>query len=67
MSKYNALWQYLQKSGRPQLSLTFAEVEKIAGVPLDHSFLSSKKELLEYGYAVQKISLKTQTVLFVKS
>ena len=67
MSKYTALWQYLQKSGRPQLSLTFAEVEKIAGVPLDHSFLSSKKELLEYGYAVQKISLKTQTVLFVKS
>lgn len=35
MSKYNALWQYLQNSGRPQLSLTFAEVEKIAGVPLD--------------------------------
>lgn len=67
MSKYNALWQYLQNSGRPQLSLTFAEVEKIAGVPLDHSFLSSKKELPEYGYAVQKISLKAQTVLFVKS
>ena len=62
MSKYGALWQYLQDSGKPQLTLTFTEVEKIAGMPLDHSFLRYKKELTAYGYEVQKISMKAQTV-----
>lgn len=64
MSKYSALWQYLKNSGKPQLTLTFAEVEKIAGTPLDHSFLRYKKELTAYGYEVQKISMKAQTVAF---
>ena len=51
MSKYNALWEYVQK---------------IAGVPIDHSFLKYKKELAEYGWQVGKISMKEQTVLFHK-
>lgn len=46
--------------------LTFDEVEKIAGVPLDHSFLNYKKELSGYGYEVGKISIKAQTVSFTK-
>ena len=66
MSKYSALWEYIQACGKPQLTLTFEETEQIAGVPLDHSFLKYKKELPEYGYEVQKISMKAQTVLFVK-
>ena len=49
-----------------RLTLTFEETEHIAGVPLDHSFLKYKKELLAYGYEVKKISMKAQTVLFVK-
>lgn len=67
MSKYNKLWEYIKKSGAPQLTLTFDKIGEIAGVPLDHSFLKYKKELLTYGYEVKKISMKTQTVLFVKS
>lgn len=66
MSKYHALWVYLRESGKPQLVLTFDEIGKIAGVPLDHSFLKYKKELLLYGYQVQKISMKSQTVMFAR-
>ena len=62
MSKYDALWAHIQKCGQPQLILTFDEIERIAGAPLDHSFLKYKKELLPYGYEVQKISMKAQTV-----
>ncbi len=66
MSKYDALWNYIQKSGKQQLVLTFDEVEKIASVPLDHSFFNYKKELSGYGYEVGKISIKAQTVSFTK-
>ena len=66
MSKYNPLWCYLRESGAAQLTLTFGQIEKIAGAPLDHSFLKYKKELLEYGYEVSKISMKAQTVVFLK-
>lgn len=66
MSKYDALWTYIQKSGRQQLTLTYDEIGQIAGVVLDHSFLRYKKELLSYGYEVSKISMKVQTVLFIK-
>lgn len=66
MSKYNTLWAYIHESGEPQLTLTFEEIGKIAGVPLDHSFLKCKKELCDHGYEVVKISMKAQTVLFAK-
>ena len=36
------------------------------GTPIDHSFLTYKKELIEYGYKVGKISMKEQTVEFIK-
>lgn len=67
MSKYNALWEYIQKSARDSLKLTFEEIQNIAGTPIDHSFLKYKKELLEYGYQVGKISMKEETVIFHKS
>lgn len=44
----------------------YAEIEKIAGLPIDHSFLTYKKELIEYGYKVGKISMKEQKVMFEK-
>ena len=50
MSKYDALWRYLQTSGQTQLTLTFDEIGRIAGLPLDHAFLRYKKELLPYGF-----------------
>ena len=66
MSKYDALWAYIQGRSESKLILSFADVEQIAGTPLDHSFLKYKKELAQYGYAAGKISMKTQTVLFIK-
>jgi hypothetical protein len=66
MSKYNALWEYIQKEGSPSMKLSFAEIHNIAGIEIDHSFLNYKKELMQYGYQVGKISLKEKTVTFIK-
>jgi len=46
--------------------MTFEQIQQIAGIPIDHSFLKYKKELTEYGYKVEKISMKGQTVIFSK-
>lgn len=67
MSKYNKLWEYIEKCNTQHLVLTFEEINSIAGVPLDHSFLKYKKELLEYGYKVEKISMKEKKVSFIKN
>lgn len=64
MSKYDLLWKYIQADGRSSFRLTFAEIEQIAGVSLDHSFLTYKKELAEYGYRVGRIARKEQAVVF---
>ena len=66
MSKYNALWEYVQRNGSPSFKLTFDEIKELAGIPIDHSFLNYKRELQEYGYQVGKISLKEQTVIFTR-
>lgn len=66
MSKYDKLWDYVAKQGQPELTLSFDEVGEIAGVPIDHSFLNYKKELLPLGFEVKHISLKNKTVEFIK-
>ncbi|MCR2018300.1 hypothetical protein NSB04_00835 [Blautia pseudococcoides] len=66
MSKYDALWKYVQENGSQSFKLTFDEIAEIAGISIDHSFLKYKKELTEYGYQVGKISMKEQTVIFNK-
>ena len=43
MSKYNALWEYVQKTGSPSMKLSFAEIRDIAGIEIDHSFLNYKR------------------------
>ena len=67
MSKYDALWAYVQEDGSPTLKLTFEQIQEIAGIPIDHSFLKYKKELTDYGYQVEKISMKEQTVIFKRT
>ena len=67
MSKYDALWAYVQEDGNPTLKLTFGQIQEIAGIPIDHSFLKYKKELTDYGYQVGKISMKEQTVIFKRT
>jgi len=64
MSKYTLLWNWIKENGTDRFKLTYAEIERITGFPIDHSFLTYKKELSEYGYRVGKISTKEQTVLF---
>lgn len=66
MSKYTPLWEHIKSLDKDSICLTFSEIENIAGLPIDHSFLTYKKELTEYGHRVVKISLKEQTVLFEK-
>lgn len=66
MSKYNPLWSYIKEQDSQTLLLTFAQIEALCGLPIDHSFLQYKKELLSYGWQVGKISMKQQTVLFKK-
>lgn len=60
MSKYEPLWGYIKKN-EPS-TLTFDEVESICGFPIDHSFLTFKKELEAYGFKIGKISMKEKTV-----
>ena len=64
MSKYSELWKYVSEKDGDELSLSFDEIERIAGVPLDHSFLNYKKELSDYGFKVKKISIKNRLVIF---
>lgn len=67
MSKFDPLWKYVRDNGSRSFKLTFDEIQNIAGTPIDHSFLNYKKELIDYGYEVGKISMKEQTVCFHKT
>lgn len=67
MSKYDKLWDYIAEQPGESLDLSFEEISDIAGVPLDHSFLNYKKELLLRGWQVGKISMKKQTVHFERT
>lgn len=64
MSKYDKLWEYVFGDGRDRFALTFEEIDRISGVPIDHAFLTYEKELAAYGYRVEKISMKAKTVAF---
>lgn len=66
MSKYYALWVWIKEKGTDSFKLTFTEIQQIAGLSIEHSFLKYKKELMDYGYQVEKISMKEQTVVFQK-
>ena len=66
MSKYDGLWKWIAENGQDQFKLTYAQIEELAGVPIDHSFLKFKRELLDYGYQVGKISMQEETVTFEK-
>ncbi|MDO4189748.1 MAG: hypothetical protein Q4E51_00700 [Lachnospiraceae bacterium] len=64
MSKYEPLWKWIAENGKENFKLSYAQIEEILGVPIDHSFLKYKKELIEYGYRVGKISMKEENVTF---
>lgn len=66
MSKYEKLWQYVSNKNLDVLELSFNEINNITNFKLDHSFLTYKKELITFGFAVDKISTKNQTIKFIK-
>lgn len=43
MSKYNVLWEYIQKDGSDFLELIFEQIKNITDIPIDHSFLNISK------------------------
>jgi len=65
-SKYEPLWNYIKDHNKESYKLSFNEIFNILGFNIDHSFLTYKKELTEYGYTVGKISMKEKTVIFNK-
>ena len=66
MSKYEKLWKYLKSDGKMNLKLSFEEIKSILGFDIDHSFLTYKKELVQFGYQVGKISMKEKHITFNK-
>ena len=66
MSKYEPLWKYLKENNKENYKLSYEEIKNILGSEIDHSFLTYKKELKEYGYEVGKISMKEKTIIFNK-
>ena len=63
MSKYDILWQSVRNEGRQSLLRTFEEIQNVAGIPIDHSFGTYKKELTKYVYQFGKLSMKEHTVI----
>lgn len=66
MSKYTPLWQQVQTHSGESFTMTFDEIKQVLGFEIDHSFLTFKKELPAYGWQVGKISIKGQTVAFLR-
>ncbi len=66
MSKYEPLWKYLKVNNKENYKLSYSEIKNILGFDIDHSFLTYKKELKEFGYEVSKISMKEKAVIFNK-
>ncbi len=66
MSKYEPLWKYIKDNNKEKYILSYEEIKMIIGFSIDHSLLTYKNELLEYGYEVKKISLKEKTILITK-
>lgn len=66
MSKYEPLWKYIKENNKDTYKLSYKEIKEILGFEIDHSFLTYKKELKEYGYEVGKISMKEKNVIFDK-
>lgn len=66
MSKYEPLWRYIKDKSKEEYKLSYEEIKNILGFEIDHSFLTYKKELKEYGYVVSKISMKEKVIIFNK-
>lgn len=66
MSKYQPLWEYVCNLNTYPIKLSFDDICAILGFPIDHSFLTYKKETVCYNFCVTKISMKDKSVIFDK-
>lgn len=66
MSKYKLLWDYILRNKKDKYKLSYEEINNILEFDIDHSFLKYKKELLNYGYEVKKISIKEKFIIIEK-
>ena len=66
LSKYEPLGRFLSGDASGRIQFSFERIEEILGFSLDHSFLRYKQEAEQYGYSVEKISLKEKWVRFVR-
>lgn len=66
MSKYDGLWSYLKKNDKDSYVLSYEKIREILGFEIDHSFLTYKRELRDYGYCCVKISMKDKVIYFNK-
>ena len=62
MSKYSPLWQFLKNEGNETYQLSFEEIKEILGFEINHSFFNQNKEAKDFGFEIEKISLKQKTV-----
>lgn len=60
------MWNYIKENKKENYNLTYEDIKNILGFEIDHSFLTYKKELNNYGYEIGKISMKEKTVTFNK-
>ncbi len=64
------LWKNIdllfRQTNEEKITISFEELEKLGGITVDHSFLKFKKELEDFGYKVDKISLKQAQITFCK-
>ena len=67
MAKYTKLWNYLRENCLGTETLTFDEIYRISGAPVDSSFLNNKSELESYGLSVIKVDMRSRTVLFARN
>lgn len=65
-NSYDRLAEWIVNNGSDRFGLTFKEMAAILGFEINHAFLTYKKQLLQYGYEVEKISMKNRTVRFRK-
>ena len=74
--KYMPLSEYLQKAGKIEISLTFAEIEEILGFPLDASAFQYREfwanctastkaySWMDAGYEITELDLSEKIITF---
>jgi hypothetical protein len=76
--KYRRLWRWLQNQGRDEISLTFADVEHVLGMPLPQSArrhpthwygyvgTALGRAICDAGWRASQVKLTDETVLFIR-